>query len=63
MRANLNKIAALMALGDNAEARNEDVVSAKTALAQLGRLLRDSTAEEAAEIVHAITTRAGKRSK
>jgi hypothetical protein len=61
MKTNLKKLAEELATKDSAKARNLDVVAAQATLAALGEKLRESTTEEAIEIVLSITQRGGTR--
>ena len=63
MKANLLKLAALLAKDDNPKARNADIVAASTTLAALGRILRRSSSEEAFAMLSAIMERSGKKTK
>jgi hypothetical protein len=63
MRTDLNKLAAELAGMDCPKGRNIDVVAVRTALAALGRKLRQATPEELVAIIGAIMARAGRRAK
>lgn len=63
MKVDLNKLAAKLAKMDNPEARNEDIVAAKTTLGNLGIELRSVNLVEALHIFLAIYQRAGRNSK
>ena len=62
-KVNLNRLAGTLAGMDNPRARNEDVVASKTFLASFGKLLRACDTAQALEILNALVSRAGKRSK
>lgn len=56
---NLKTLASTLARNDNPAGYNASVIQTEVAIAQLGRLLRSSTASEAFDIVATITKKAG----
>ena len=59
---NLNYLAERMAVSDNSAKRNDDIIAAKSALAQLGIILRNCRWWVAVAICWAIYRRAGRKS-